>query len=892
MDFPPPYSEDLVRSIIAEYTDAVSTKTLRTGVCASCAEAVKLSVMHTVPVEDLDFSLLVNPLLPVRFRPTTYNVDAYSNAILDVAGLSNPQELEGNATLCAPCYRALQSDRKPDLALANWFYYAHDHVPPDVQHAFVASTFVEKRLFSRCSATKICYRYFDNPESRLYRNAFDGMQRFSRGNVLILPQDTAKMHKVLPPPVDDIKDSFVAVFAGQDQPTPEMLRRVEPLKANARTVRTVIDFLLSQNKAYRSTTEDFPDGPTVFSPANFSALFPDNNPLCAESSIVLPCIEVGHVHMPDPQAAVESDVGNRNSFEDCDMSSPDFFVEASTYSATETSTGAYEAMKADALAHCLDNRGSFLLSTPGSRPVQDLRNEYLLTWLFPHLDPFGLGGFDDPRRTPSVSMVRQLAHMLRLADRRYQEEPAFAFIFHNILQKRQSLREVRFAIPEGRHQTIVEHLHSIDPEVLANLAQRLKKNPRAQPITGAEGLALRVLRRIQMLRKDVPGSDAYKRARRNEIRSLVYRLGSPAFFITLTPCDVDGFLCQLAINGYKDAEKIRLGTTRQTRFHRAMQVAHNPAIAASVFHDTMLRFRDIILRIGNGPGLFGQCAAWYGMVEAQGRGTLHCHMLVWIQGNLSPKTLRKMLSDDPGFKSRMIAWLESLIKTELPGDKEVVVEQDGPLPMPKLDKDSVDPRTQPSPDLRIHPEVWKAQFNAHVKSLVERNNWHEHRATCWIHLRRGEEPSDNNCRMRIDGSTRPYSDIDAETGSILLRRLHPRINEYNDVVMFLLRSNMDIQYLGSGEASRAALYYITDYITKSSLKVHAGMTALIYALQKNQEKYAQSLDAPIAVYSKSLVTKLLNSMMARQEVSHQQVMSYYVGGGDCYKNFKFAKLHW
>ncbi|KZT53695.1 hypothetical protein CALCODRAFT_528396, partial [Calocera cornea HHB12733] len=889
--FPPPYSEDLVRTIISEYTDSVSTENLRTVVCASCAEGVRAAASRSMCVEDVDFTVLTNPLLPSHLRPIGYNLCAYSNAILEPAGLSNANECEGNVTLCTPCHSYLRANKKPALALANQFYYAHDHVPSAVQDAFNHSTFVDRRLVARCSTTKICFRYFDNPESRLYRNGFDGMQRYSRGNVLVLPQDTARLHNVLPPPMDDVRDSFVAIFAGHEPPTPEMLRRVQPVKANANTVRTIIAFLLERNKAYTCTTEEFPDGPATFSARNFSTLFPDAEGQCAQSTI-LPCVEVGHVQLQDPQSAVESDISDRNVFQDAIIEPTDFFVEASGYTTASSSTASYDAMKADALAHCLDRRGTFLVSTSGTRPVQDFRNEYLLTWMFPHLDPFGLGGFDDPRRSPPVSMSRQLAHMLRLADRRYQQDPAFAFVFHNIIQKRQSLREVRFCIPEGRHQQIVENLQTIDPEVLANLAHRLKGNPSAQPKSPEEVIAMRVLRHIQMLRKDVPGSDAYKRCRRNEIRSLVYRYGSPAFFITITPCDVDGLLCALAIDGYKNAEQLRLGTTRQTRFHRAMQVAHHPGIAASVFHDTMLRFRDIILRIGDGPGLFGDCTAWYGMVEAQGRGTLHCHMLVWIDGNPTPTTLRKRLQEDHGFQARMITWLESIIQTELPGDTEVVEEPCGALPMPKLSKESIDPRTAAFPDLRLCGVDWHSAFNAHVKALVERNNWHEHRATCWIHLRAGEERSDEKCRMRMDGTTRKTSEIDPQTGAILLRRLHPRINEYNNVMMFLLQCNMDIQYLGSGEASRAALYYITDYITKSSLKVHAGMTALIYALQKNRDKFAQSPELGPNVQSKSLVNKLLNSMMARQEVSHQQVMSYYVGGGDCYKSDKFAKLHW
>ena len=50
-------------------------------------------------------------------------------------------------------------------------------------------------------------------------------------------------------------------------------------------------------------------------------------------------------------------------------------------------------------------------------------------------------------------------------------------------------------------------------------------------------------------------------------------------------------------------------------------------------------FINVVICYGRGSGLFGGCDAYYGMVEAQGRGTLHCHMLVWLTGSLSPQLL-------------------------------------------------------------------------------------------------------------------------------------------------------------------------------------------------------------------------------------------------------------
>ncbi|EJU04378.1 hypothetical protein DACRYDRAFT_105439 [Dacryopinax primogenitus] len=41
------------------------------------------------------------------------------------------------------------------------------------------------------------------------------------------------LNNVLPPLVDNVKQSFVAVFADTNSPTPDILHRVKPLKASA-----------------------------------------------------------------------------------------------------------------------------------------------------------------------------------------------------------------------------------------------------------------------------------------------------------------------------------------------------------------------------------------------------------------------------------------------------------------------------------------------------------------------------------------------------------------------------------------------------------------------------------------------------------------------------------
>ncbi|KAJ7158210.1 hypothetical protein C8R43DRAFT_882677, partial [Mycena crocata] len=253
------------------------------------------------------------------------------------------------------------------------------------------------------------------------------------------------------------------------------------------------------------------------------------------------------------------------------------------------------------------------------------------------------------------------------------------------------------------------------------------------------------------------------------------------------------------------------------------------------------------------------------------------------------------MRDSPDFQTKMFNWLESIIKCELPSTNEVLIETDGAMKAPPLPEGKRDPRLNKDPRIdNMSEEEFEVAFRDTVEDLAILFNWHDHRATCWKHLKNGEPRTDESCRMRIDGSVNPFTRIDLETESIMLRRLHPRINNYNELIIFLLRCNMDIKYVGSGEAAKALIYYVTDYITKGTLATHVGLAALEYAIKKNSEKFDP--EKPMfhdgEEVNRSLFTKTIMALMSKQEMSHQQVMSYLVGGGDCYSSHTFKIVKW
>jgi hypothetical protein len=186
--------------------------------------------------------------------------------------------------------------------------------------------------------------------------------------------------------------------------------------------------------------------------------------------------------------------------------------------------------------------------------------------------------------------------------------------------------------------------------------------------------------------------------------------------------------------------------------------------------------------------------------------------------------------------------------------------------------------------------VLPAGFRWFVTRLAIECNWHVHNDTCFKYLAPGEPRTDVTCWMCITGQTRAVTEIDEETQSILLWWLHPWINNFNDVVLFQLQSNMDIKFIGSGPTAKALVYYVSDYITKTDLKVHVGIQSLQVAMHSHGEKFDGDDVSSRDFRDRNLLTKCVNSLMGRQELSHQQVMSYLVVGGNFYTGHKFRSV--
>ena len=65
-------------------------------------------------------------------------------------------------------------------------------------------------------------------------------------------------------------------------------------------------------------------------------------------------------------------------------------------------------------------------------------------------------------------------------------------------------------------------------------------------------------------------------------------------------------------------------------------------------------------------GILGLVKGYYGCVEAQGHGTLHCHMMVWVEGGLNLNVVRdRMISEnDTEFAACLIQFPTKYLMTQ------------------------------------------------------------------------------------------------------------------------------------------------------------------------------------------------------------------------------------
>ncbi|KAJ6520773.1 hypothetical protein DFH09DRAFT_1048253, partial [Mycena vulgaris] len=319
-------------------------------------------------------------------------------------------------------------------------------------------------------------------------------------------------------------------------------------------------------------------------------------------------------------------------------------------------------------------------------------------------------------------------------------------------------------------------------------------------------------------------------------------------------------------------------------------------------------------------GIFGHTKAYYATVEQQGRLTLHAHSLIWVENALSPQEIRdRIMGPSSRFRRRLIAYLEDCHKAEyFNGSRDAVITKRKVEPL-EPDDDSDDeiywaseyrPPTQTfakPPPARCRSSTcpkdcvrcaknadWWDGYQLQVDDLLVRSNVHTHylskvpdfkirreRKGCLTRL--------GICRARFPRDVFQSSEISPD-GHINVRHIEPMVNTVNPILTYVSRCNSDVTSLLSGTAIKAVVSYVSDYVSKLSLKSFQMFASVYDVFQKKSEMIGGSLRDK--EQARHMVRKMVNSMSAKMEIGSPMASMYLLGNPDHYASHKYATFAW
>jgi hypothetical protein len=561
-------------------------------------------------------------------------------------------------------------------------------------------------------------------------------------------------------------------------------------------------------------------------------------------------------------------------------------------------------LKAIALKH-LNNGGKVLAVGRADKPESMYDNPSLYPQMFPWLFPYGHGGLDPKVLAENIHK----RWLLMYYDKRFQKDPHFPLIAFNQSQVKDCSKGAFITANRNSFSSLANRLLNVNTSILQSLAEKLAKGEFLGERSEEEMRCFQILNDLDAIGSHVPGSISSKKLMRNNLWSLISFKGAPTWYITISPADIKHPICLY----YADT-KTKFEPTLRDKGDCFRLIASNPVAGARFFHFMIKNFIKHVLGVGTDlEGVYGKTAAYYGTVEQQGRLTLHLHLLLWVQGSLSPQEIRdKIMNSDQQFQASIVSYLEGCQKGEfLTGSLESVKQR---VEKAQASPDYRDPTKtlplSPPPECSEHHsgnvdsckecvrvKDWNKQYEETVDDLLLKSNIH----TCgdWSTLKNGKENMNykgcmankyGKCKARFPRETFEETEVDPLSGSMNLKKRESMMNTVTPVLTYLTRCNTDVTSMLSGTAIKAVVAYVSDYITKPSLKTYAIFDVIRSVFERNSEMLGGTLSQQEK--AKKLMTQMVNSLTAKMEIGAPMASLYLLGNPDHYSSHRFVPFYW
>jgi hypothetical protein len=334
---------------------------------------------------------------------------------------------------------------------------------------------------------------------------------------------------------------------------------------------------------------------------------------------------------------------------------------------------------------------------------------------------------------------------------------------------------------------------------------------------------------------------------------------------------------------------IFLAISGPDRQRRAKNIAEDSYAAAKFFHflirtilETLVGVRTTDFQVCNKVGIFGRLSGYFGTVESQGRGTLHFHLLIWLENTPKADDISELLKLS-AFRTHVAQYIQQNLRAYLPGLETAETIQAIPR-----EKDIAFNRP-------INPDDpdYEERISAFELRLARSEQIHTCRVRqCLIQDKYG----DYYCKRRAPF---PLSDIDVieESGEWRQKRLYGYVNGWIPGILVNARCNNDGKLLTNGPDAKNIAAYTTIYVAKKQGKNYNASAVLAkgYAYHMDHLKKDEGTELyldNIRDDQRLMIFRLVNAVNREQELAQTMVISYLMGWGDHYSSHHYSPIYW
>jgi hypothetical protein len=313
-----------------------------------------------------------------------------------------------------------------------------------------------------------------------------------------------------------------------------------------------------------------------------------------------------------------------------------------------------------------------------------------------------------------------------------------------------------------------------------------------------------LLQQVRSVGSTIPHTAQRKIILRANIFGLISVIGWPAFFITVSPNDLQSPIVKMQQLEKEDPHLIDMIRIMESNGvlniddklkHMAFVSNSNgddPVSCAKYFHFAVEQVLKHVLGYQNEsksyiPSILGKVKSHFGVIEQQQRKQLHIHMLVWIEGISDYQTFHDAM-EDKVYADKVNSYLDNLLCTT------------------KLDSSET---PEGSSSQYVCPEFKNAKDDQEKGEILDtqfawvQNQKQLHRCSKFHCMKQGKA-----CRYNYPKPLVQTTHYDQDAKKIVFKRDHQWLNYSLLPVSAVFRYNNDIQFLPGNGPPNIARYAI------------------------------------------------------------------------------------